>query len=157
MSYVDRILQPGETINYRGKLHWFIFLPSIGVMILALAIYVAGAIWLSPGESWLKTIVNWTALIVFVLAIVMALKAWLTAVTTEIAVTNRRVIYKRGFISRKTIEMNMDKVESVDVDQSVLGRIFDYGDVIIRGVGEGLEPFRNVDSPLEFRNHVTHH
>ena len=49
----------------------------------------------------------------------------------------------------------MEKVESVDVDQSVLGRILDYGDVIVRGTGGGLAPMRNIDAPLELRNHIT--
>jgi hypothetical protein len=51
--------------------------------------------------------------------------------------------------------MNMDKIESVDVDQSLIGRLFDYGDVIIRGTGAGIEPLRGIDSPLAFRNAVT--
>jgi uncharacterized membrane protein YdbT with pleckstrin-like domain len=53
------------------------------------------------------------------------------------------------------MEMNMDKVESVDVDQSVFGRIFGYGDIVVRGTGSGLEPLKGIDSPIEFRNHVT--
>ena len=75
--------------------------------------------------------------------------------TTELAVTNRRVIYKRGFISRHTIEMNMDKVESVDVDQTILGRMMGYGNIVVRGTGSGLEPMRDIADPLTFRNHVT--
>jgi uncharacterized membrane protein YdbT with pleckstrin-like domain len=74
---------------------------------------------------------------------------------TELAVTDRRVIYKRGLIRRHTVEMNMDKVESVDVDQSVLGRIFNYGDVTIRGTGASLEPLHMIEDPLTFRSHVT--
>jgi uncharacterized membrane protein YdbT with pleckstrin-like domain len=71
------------------------------------------------------------------------------------AATDRRIIFKRGFIRRHTIEMHLDKVESVDVDQSLLGRMFGYGDILIRGVGVGIEPLKNIGSPLEFRNHVT--
>jgi uncharacterized membrane protein YdbT with pleckstrin-like domain len=70
-------------------------------------------------------------------------------------VIDRRVIYARGFIPRHTVEVNMDKIESVDVDQSVLGRIFDYGDVTIMGTGTTHEPLRNVDRPIAFRNEVT--
>ncbi|MGA9197580.1 MAG: PH domain-containing protein, partial [Pseudolabrys sp.] len=51
--------------------------------------------------------------------------------------------------------MNMDKVESVDVDQSILGRMLNYGDITIRGTGVGIEPLSNIDAPLEFRNQVT--
>ena len=81
--------------------------------------------------------------------------AWLRRWTTELAVTDKRIIFKRGFIRRRTIEMNMDKVESVDVDQSVLGRILDYGDITVRGTGTGIEPLKGIDSPIDFRNHVT--
>jgi uncharacterized membrane protein YdbT with pleckstrin-like domain len=88
-------------------------------------------------------------------AAILLFSAWFRRYTTEIAVTNRRIIYKRGFISRRTIEMQMDKVESVDVDQTIWGRIFGYGDITIRGVGVGIEPLKNIDAPIEFRNHVT--
>jgi uncharacterized membrane protein YdbT with pleckstrin-like domain len=82
-------------------------------------------------------------------------RAWFRRWTTEVDVTDRRIVYKRGFIKRHTVELNMDKVESVDVDQSVLGRLLDYGDITIRGTGIGIEPLRGIGSPLDFRNHVT--
>ena len=69
--------------------------------------------------------------------------------------TNRRIIYKRGFIRRHTIEMNMDKVESVDIDQSTMGRLFDYGTITVHGTGAGIEPLYKISSPIEFRNNVT--
>ena len=75
--------------------------------------------------------------------------------TTELVVTDRRVILKRGIFSRQTIEMNRTKVESVDVDQTVMGRIMGYGTVIVRGTGGGLEPIRNIAHPLAFRSHIT--
>ena len=75
--------------------------------------------------------------------------------TTELVVTDRRVILKRGIFSRQTIEMNRAKVESVDVDQTVMGRIMGYGTVIVRGTGGGLEPIRNIAHPLAFRSHIT--
>ena len=69
--------------------------------------------------------------------------------------TNLRIVHKTGFISRKTFEMSLDKVESVDVNQSILGRLFDYGDVTIMGVGEGKETITTIASPLAFRNSIT--
>ncbi len=71
--------------------------------------------------------------------------------TYEYAITNRRVIVKTGFISRYTYEMPHTKVESISVNQSILGRIFDYGDLIIIGTGGSREPFSNVAQPLLFR------
>jgi hypothetical protein len=68
------------------------------------------------------------------------------------AITNRRVVAKIGFIWRRTIEMERQKVESVSVDQSILGRMLDYGTIIVRGTGSTLEPMVHIDSPVEFRN-----
>jgi uncharacterized membrane protein YdbT with pleckstrin-like domain len=74
---------------------------------------------------------------------------------TEIAVTTHRVIYKTGFIRRYTAEMNMDKVESVDVVQPLLGRLLDYGSVRVRGTGASLEQLDYVGHPLALRNAIT--
>ena len=82
-------------------------------------------------------------------------KAWFHVWTTETDVTNLRVVHKTGFIKRRTFEMSLDKVESVDVDQSILGRILNYGDVTILGVGEGKETISTIASPLAFRNSIT--
>jgi uncharacterized membrane protein YdbT with pleckstrin-like domain len=81
--------------------------------------------------------------------------AWVKRRTRELAVTNRRVIYKRGFVRCHTIEMNMDNVETVDVDQSFWGRIFNYGTIVVHGTGGSLEPLPRIDSPIEFCNKVT--
>src|SRR5436190_845630 len=84
------------------------------------------------------------AAIAALVALYNTVTAWFHRWTTETDVTNLRVIHKTGFISRKTFEMSLDKVESVDVNQSVLGRIFDYGDVTIMGVGEGKETITTI-------------
>ena len=92
--------------------------------------------------------------------------AWFIRWITEIAVTDRRIIYKRGFIYRHTAEMNMDKVASVDVDQSILGRMLDYGTVHVFGIGagqttdgnnrvRGIEHLHRIASPLALRNAIT--
>src|SRR6185295_377503 len=95
------------------------------------------------------------ALIPALIALALVARAWFRRWTTEIAITNRRIILKRGFIRRHTIEMNMDKVESVDVDQSLLGRLLNYGDITVRGTGEGFERLLMIDAPLKFRSQVT--
>jgi hypothetical protein len=75
--------------------------------------------------------------------------------TTETDVTNMRVVHKTGFIKRRTFEMSLDKVESVDVNQSILGRLLNYGDLTIQGVGEGTQTISTVTSPLAFRSAIT--
>src|SRR5215831_18488744 len=147
MRYIDHILQPGETVAYTTTLHWVVYLPAIGLWLLAfIALMVGGAL----GAASLLV-----AMVCVLCGLGLAFSAWFRRWTTQIDVTDRRIVYKRGFIRRHTVEMNIDKVESVDVDQSTLGRVFDYGDVVIRGTGVGIEPLRGIDSPLAFRNAVT--
>jgi uncharacterized membrane protein YdbT with pleckstrin-like domain len=150
MSYVSSVLQPDEKIRYITHLHWIIFIP--GGCFLSLGVFT-GLLAIAANEvrvPWL-----WITAFLLIIAASTLFQAWFQRITTEIAVTNRRIIYKRGFISRHTIEMQMDKVESVDVTQSIGGRVLGYGDILIRGVGEGIEPLKNIDSPIEFRNQVT--
>jgi len=149
MKYIEKVLQPGEKIVFSSTLSWAVYFPSVLWWLAALLLAVAGSA-LQPSHVWL-----WSALVVALLAAASSVKAWFRRWTTEIDVTDRRVVYKRGFIRRHTIEINMDKVESVDVDQSLFGRLFDYGDIVIRGTGAGIEPLRGIDSPLAFRNAVT--
>jgi uncharacterized membrane protein YdbT with pleckstrin-like domain len=153
MSYVKSVLQPGEETRYATDIHWIVYIPGFLLLILAVAVYVLGRVFITPGPGQLT--VEALAGLLLVCAVVALLTGWFKRLTTEVAVTNRRIIYKRGFISRYTIEMHLDKVESVDVDQTVLGRILGYGDILIRGVGSSLEPLRMIEAPIEFRNHVT--
>jgi uncharacterized membrane protein YdbT with pleckstrin-like domain len=146
MSYLDQVLQPGEKILYRTTVSWTLFIPGIALLILAIIAYSA-----LPSGLW----ANAALIIIGLPALFLLARAWFTRWTTEIAVTNSRVILKRGFIRRHTIEMNMDKVESVDVDQSLLGRIFNYGNITVRGTGSSFEPLRMIDHPLRFRSQVT--
>lgn len=69
----------------------------------------------------------------------------------EFAITNKRIIVKTGLISRKTLEMNLSKIESVNVDQSILGRLLGYGTIRIIGTGGTREEFPNISNPIEFR------
>ena len=74
--------------------------------------------------------------------------------TTEIVVTDRRILFKEGFLRRRTMEMNMSKVETVDVVQSIPGRIFNYGTILIRGTGSSYEPLSLIGDPLTLRNAI---
>ena len=150
MPYVDRVLQEGESVRHIARISWVTYLP--GLFLWAVAGVLAG---LLPSAPALHFLVLTVAAIVFIIGTILLARAWFHRVTTEIAVTDRRIIYKRGFVRRYTVEMHMDKVESVDVDQSILGRLLDYGDVIIHGTGMGIEPLPNIDHPLELRNHIT--
>ena len=150
--YIDNILQPGEKVLYSTNAHWIFYLPAIAAWILALVFVVLSRATITEGI--VLTCLSLAA-IAAIAGLYWAVKAWFHRWTTETDVTNLRVVHKTGFIKRRTFEMSLDKVESVDVNQSILGRIMGYGDVTVRGVGEGAETIRTIASPLEFRNHIT--
>ncbi|HEX3498595.1 MAG TPA: PH domain-containing protein [Stellaceae bacterium] len=151
MSYVSRILEPGEAVTHVTRTHWRVYLPSILLLLLAIAALASANY--APADF--AAVPQIAALALLVLAAASWLPAFLRRWTTELAVTNRRVIFKSGLFRRHTMEMNMSKVESVDVDQSIIGRILGFGTVTIRGTGGGIEPMRNIADPIVFRNHVT--
>jgi uncharacterized membrane protein YdbT with pleckstrin-like domain len=151
--YIDDILQPGEKVLYSTNAHWVFFGPALLLWVLA-AVFMALSGMVPAGSPLI--VACWAlAAIVALFALYRTVTAWFHRWTTETDVTNLRVVHKTGFISRKTFEMSLDKVESVDVNQSILGRILNYGNVTVRGVGEGAETIKNIASPLEFRSHIT--
>jgi uncharacterized membrane protein YdbT with pleckstrin-like domain len=149
MSYVERVLQPGEQVRHISSIHWIVYWPGVAVALLAVAAYWFGETRRLP-RAW-----QYTAYALALVAVVLLVKEWLQWWVTEIAVTNRRVIYKRGLIRLQTNEMNMDKVESVQVNQSILGRMFDFGTVRILGTGEGFEALQTIAGPIKLRNSIT--
>jgi len=150
--YIDDILQPGEKVLYSTNAHWIFYLPAIAAWIVAAVLVVLSRIFVSETPVLICLSL---ASIVAIFALYKMLTAWFHRWTTETDVTNLRVVHKTGFIKRRTFEMSLDKVESVDVNQSILGRLLNYGDVTVRGVGEGAETIRTIASPLDFRNHIT--
>src|SRR6202011_6150644 len=150
--YIDDILQPGEKVLYSTNAHWIFYLPAIAAWIVAAVLLVLSR--MTSTEGIVLLCLSASA-VVALAALYWTVKAWFHRCTTETDVTNMRVVHKTGFIKRRTFEMSLDKVESVDVNQSILGRILNYGDVTVRGVGEGAETIENIASPLEFRSHIT--
>jgi uncharacterized membrane protein YdbT with pleckstrin-like domain len=153
MGYVDRVLQPGEKIRMTTTVSWTTYIPGALLCVLALIVFL-----LRPGPSYsdfLLLLVIAVAILLLLAGLLLVGRAWFRRMTTEVAVTDRRIIFKRGFVNRHTVEMHMDKVESVDVNQSILGRIFNYGDIVVHGTGDSVEPLRAIDRPIEFRSQVT--
>jgi uncharacterized membrane protein YdbT with pleckstrin-like domain len=152
MKYVEQVLQPGESIVYATTLHWLVYLRALIFFALALVcLLFAGRV--DPGG--MDTALKGGAALLCVLGIVSALGALIRRATTELAVTDRRVIFKTGIFQRHTVEMNLSKVETVGVNQSILGRVLGFGTVIVRGTGGSFEPIPFIGEPLAFRNHIT--
>jgi uncharacterized membrane protein YdbT with pleckstrin-like domain len=150
--YIDDILQPGEKVLYSTNAHWIFYGPAIMVWIVAFVLFVLSR---QTNTEGLILVYLSAAAVVAIGALYWTAKAWFHRWTTETDVTNMRVVHKTGFIKRRTFEMSLDKVESVDVNQSILGRVLNYGNVTVRGVGEGVETIDTIAAPLEFRNHIT--
>lgn len=150
--YIDQILQPGERVLYSTTLHSIIYLPAILAWVVAIICFVLGQRDATGGTTMLWLVLAGLAALA---ALYWTVRAWFRRWTTETDVTSLRVVHKAGFIRRRTFEMNLDKVESVDVDQSIPGRLLGYGNVTIRGVGEGVETIAMIASPLQFRNTIT--
>jgi uncharacterized membrane protein YdbT with pleckstrin-like domain len=150
--YIDEILQPGEKVLYSTNAHWIFYLPAIVAwIVVAFLVFVSGLLPPLALACWAA------AAVVGLVAIFYTVKGWFHRLTTETDVTTMRVVHKTGFIKRRTFEIALNKVESVDVNQSILGRVLNYGDVTVNGVGEGRETISTIASPLAFRNSITTH
>jgi uncharacterized membrane protein YdbT with pleckstrin-like domain len=151
--YIDDILQPGEKVLYSTNAHWIFYLPAIAAWIAAAVLLVLSRATVT--DSLVLLCLSASA-VVALAALYWTFTAWFHRWTTETDVTNLRVVHKTGFIKRKTIEMSIDKVSSVNVEQSILGRILNYGDVTLTGMGDSPpEEIKMIASPLAFRNFIT--
>lgn len=154
MGYVENNLIAGEAVTYRARLHWILLVKPILIALVIIAIgglvfYAANSREVLSAEAALGL---WLA--VLIVAAVPVLAAVIKRRSAELAVTNKRVILKTGFIQSTTAEMFLNKIESVGVDQTLTGRVLNFGSILIRGTGGSLEPFHRVSAPLEFRKQI---
>ena len=124
MSYIDESLIEGERLLHRARLSWW---SQTGLLILGLL------------------------LLIIVVGLIFLVWAWVNMRSTEIAITNRRIIAKFGFIRRSTVEINLEKVEALRVEQSFMGRMLNYGTIFISGAGTSVAPMKDIADPLVFR------
>jgi uncharacterized membrane protein YdbT with pleckstrin-like domain len=156
MSYISHNLITDESITYRARLHWIALVRPLltaavfaGLGILLMYLTFTGMV-----SDEAKTVLTWVGAGLLIAAVILLISAWIMVGSAEFAVTNKRVILKTGFIQKYTAEMFLHKIESVGVDQSILGRVLGYGAIVIRGTGGSLEPFTTIQAPLEFRRRI---
>ena len=155
MSYANSVLQSGETIKAVGRLHWIVFVRGFLLLAIGAALVLYGYDTQRTGRGDVASVLVIVGALVLLVGAALFLNAWFHRWITEISVTTHRVIYKTGFIRRHTVEMNMDKVETVDVDQSLLGRLLGFGTIRVRGTGQSIESLRRISHPIELRNAIT--
>jgi len=160
MSYVRSNLVPGETVIYETRLHWIVMLGHLIVGCLLLALPGAILLYYAHNQTGIDSkelrLMDGGAAVLLISGIIVILVGMVRRNATEMAVTNRRVVIKTGLASRKTIEMLLNKVESIEVSETTAGRVLGYGTVVVIGTGGTSEPFHKVAHPLEFRNRVQH-
>ncbi len=161
MSYVEKHLIPGETIQYQTKLHWIVMLGHLAAAavfeLLAISFLVASFSRSAGAKAKAMPshgAVYIAALICFLVGAVLFCIGLLKRSVTEMAVTNKRVIVKSGLVDRRTTEILLSRIESVVVDEPAAGRILGYGTVIVRGTGGTPEIFEKIQHPLKFREQV---
>jgi len=143
MGYVKDNLMDNEEVIHMAKIHWFIFIPGFTMVLISIGAMVL--------NKELGGAAPFIFLIFLVGGLISLIKSLIFKISTELAVTTKRVIAKTGLIKRETLELNHSKVESFSVDQSFLGRIFDFGSIVVRGTGGGKTPIPNIDDPMTFR------
>ncbi|HEX9454948.1 MAG TPA: PH domain-containing protein [Candidatus Binatia bacterium] len=139
MGYIESNLLADEKIIYKARLHGIIFVKPVALIVL-------GVIFL-----FIQLIIGSLVIIIGVVAVIPSLIDYLSS---EFGVTNKRVIIKIGFLRRRTVELLLRQVEAISVDQSVLGRMLDFGSVTLTGTGGVREVFHNISAPLELRRRI---
>ena len=144
MSYTESQLLPGESIKYQASVHWLPYVPW----------YILGVIVALGSVPFFMARSYAAAAGALALGVIICAAAYIARSTTEFSVTDRRIIIKVGWIHRRTLETMLGKVENIAVEQSVFGRMFGFGTIVVTGTGGTREPFTNVADPLEFRHSV---
>ncbi len=140
MGYAEQNLLPGENIVYRTKLHWIIFFWPVLFLLIALIGFASKSEYVVVGS--------------IILAFLIGIELIIEYLTSEFVITNKRVLVKYGLIRRKSFEILLTKIEGIYVEQGIIGRILNYGTVIVTGTGGNKNIFPKISAPLEFRKKI---
>ena len=147
MAYIDKRLMSEEKIIYRTKLHWVVFGKPFILFLFSLFL-------ISIGMSSQNVIFGVFGTYLFIFTFIYGIGILIKFVCSEFIISNKRVLIELGFIKRISLETILLKVEGVEVYQGMVGRILNYGTVIISGTGGTIKPFYRINNPMEFRNQV---
>lgn len=153
MTYLQETLLKDEKIVYLGKPHWIVFCPALLIFLLTLILidYLPGFSSFSTPLIYGLRLKGLIISILLIVAVVMLIQAYLLYRFSEYGITNKRVVVKRGFILRQSVEIFISRIETTDVRQTILGRILNFGSIVVIGTGGTVDYFSNVVNPLHFR------
>jgi len=159
-SYVLKSLAPDERLVYAATLHWVIYLQGLMFVIAGglLAFFlpkVVDAVFTVPGAAAnMHKPIGIVAALLLLAGLSLMMGAYVRQSSTELVVTNMRVVAKYGFVSRATFEIMINRVTGVNFDQTIGGRILGYGTVIVRGAGSDFSPIDLISDPQMFHNQL---
>lgn len=145
MNYINNNLQTGEEIKYVAKLHFFLFVQPIILLL------IGGLLASSPKE--ISAMTHYAGLVILFFGLVSLVQRVLVKIGSSYAVTNKRVILKTGVISRRSVDLVLAKCEGLQIKQSVLGRIFNFGTITVT-TGGAASSFPFIANPLAFRREI---
>jgi len=159
MSYIDANLVPGEKVIYQTRLHWIVMLGHLLFALFVLGLPGGILLYYTRKEQPQTSAQNEHLMlggagVLLISAVIVIIAGLVRRNATEMAVTTRRVVIKTGLAARKTIEMLLNKVESIEVSETAIGRVLGYGTIVVIGTGGTSEPFHKIARPLEFRSQV---
>ncbi len=170
MLYVQQSLGPDEELIHIGKFHWMytinaflsIFWGLVNAIIIMVIAYYGYKYMdkIDYSVSFIESIriihpgIRAFSFLVFILGLVKFARMMVIKATTEIAITNSRLVYKRGLVARHVGEISIDRIEGVNVLQPILGRVFNYGRIMIRGMGVGEVLLPPIEDPIAFRRAI---
>lgn len=152
-GYVEKTLASDEKIVYEANFNWT-FNVEAWMWVVVGALTMLFYVWMqfSVGIPFRDLIVGWwLAGASLGFAMLLLIVHYIYLYTTEIIVTTFRLVFKTGWISRNTQEVSLNKIEEVTLDQSIWGRLFGFGKLVIRGTGVGVIDLPNLDNPIEVR------
>ncbi|MFA5591937.1 MAG: PH domain-containing protein [Micavibrio sp.] len=175
LDYIRQSLADDEELVHVGHFHWMYTVSALLNIVFGVILcifIIAGAIMIEPylpaslrgsagpGDSWLAQVRDVNPAIKILAFMVLAFSMFryaqmmIVKVTTEIAITNKRLVYKRGLVARYVGEINIDRIEGVNVLQGILGRLLNYGRIMVRGMGVGEVVLPPIEDPLKFRRAI---
>ena len=156
MTYLENTLMDDETVTFQSRPHWIIYAPSVGWLLATLLVLLIGEHLPTtnrPVFFGMSIYMN-AAIVTIVLAIVTWGAAWVRHQTSEYGITDKRVLMKTGLVTRISLEIFLDKIESIHVDQFIIGRILGYGQITVIGTGGSRDQFAYIPKPLGFRKKI---